>query len=109
VKNEDGNNCPLDTPWGRAQTYGEVCDGVRGISTANHGGFYVEDRVLHHIPEPFRKATFTGSPNWYEEDVDGAIVVMCFPEAFSEDTVRSARLMVKLCHSGPWKEVFEKP
>jgi hypothetical protein len=106
MTNEHGNRCPLDTPSGRAQTYGEVCDGVWGISTASHGGYYVEARVLDRIPEAFRNATFTRSPRWFEEDVDWAIVVKFFPEPFPAEAQEAADFLLRKCHAGPYRAHF---
>jgi hypothetical protein len=59
--------CPIQTPWGRAITREFVAPGLWVVSTASHGGYFVEAHALDRIPEVFRAATFTGSPHWYEE------------------------------------------
>lgn len=77
--------CPKDTPWGRAQHIEELVPGqVWSVSTAGHGGLYVTGDALQRIPQSFRLATFTRSPQWYEEDCDWAIVARFIPEAFPD-------------------------
>lgn len=67
---------PRETPWGPAQTIDELAPGVAHYTTASHGGIYVSPERARQIPAPMRAATFTRSPNWYEEDCDWCIPVV---------------------------------
>lgn len=79
------------TPWGKADyvrmrtcpTTGVV---IYTVSTPGHGGAYVQTADLHHIPEREQEYArrFSGSVNWYEEDVAYQSVILAFPDAFPE-------------------------
>jgi hypothetical protein len=72
-----------NTPWGPATLVEPLIPGqVFAVSTAGHGGLYVTGAALDRIPAVFRRATFTRSENWFEEDVDWAIVARFLPELF---------------------------
>jgi hypothetical protein len=67
---------PRATPWGQAESIRELAPGVALYATAGHGGIYVAPERLEEIPAEMRAATFTRSPQWYEEDCDWCIPVV---------------------------------
>lgn len=66
------------TPWGSAQWVTDYAPGIASVSTAGHGGVKLSRERNAEIPAPLRRAS-----GWYEEDLEAAIVVRYFPEAFS--------------------------
>jgi hypothetical protein len=95
----DAQAVPVDTPWGRAITRERVAPGLWVVTTASHGGYYVEPSALDRIPEVFRAATFTRSESWYEEDCDWAIVARYFPEAFPPEAQDHAEAVLRRYHT----------
>ena len=72
------------TPWGKVQFSQTFADGIIAYSTASHGGLWISAKRRKAMPEAIRsKETFAGG-NWYEEDCDFALVVLSFPEYFSD-------------------------
>lgn len=87
------NTVPTETPWGPIQTRKDHGQGVTFVSTASHGGFYVEPTLNAQIPEAHRRATWNGGQGmagWYEEDIDWCIVALHFPGRFKPQVVVSA-------------------
>lgn len=83
----------LNTPWGRADHYENLGQGVFAVSTVGHGGIYVPDEMLHNIPESRRADAkrWSGSENWYEEDCCWAYVAEALPDRFTPEQVDVAR------------------
>jgi hypothetical protein len=92
-----GRNNPTPaphTPWGPAQlatTYGE---GVMFYSTAGHGGFHLSPERLATMPKPLDAVGTFAGPGWYEEDCDSALVIIAFPDLFSDSELYNAALML---------------
>ena len=85
---------PLPTPWGRADRVEAVGDaGIVSVSTPSHGGYFVPFRLLAHVPMPWQEYAekWSGSPNWYEEDLAWAAVALSFPNLFSTAALEHAR------------------
>ncbi len=82
-----------DTPWGHAQQYENLGQGIFSVSTAGHGGIFVPDEMLGSIPEEHQRwaAQWSGSRNWYEEDCCWAAVAVAFPDRFPPDNLEHAR------------------
>jgi hypothetical protein len=72
-------NIPKRSPWGKVQDAWVKGEGIISVSTAGHGGVKVSAKQNKRIPESVRKAD-----GWYEEDVEWAIVALCFPEAYPD-------------------------
>lgn len=72
----------MSTPWGKAQQVYEYPNGIRWVSTASHGGFWVPAKLVDRIPAAHRAyaSQWSGSEQWYEEDCAWAAVVLAFPE-----------------------------
>jgi hypothetical protein len=94
-------SCPIKTPWGRAITREQVAPGVWVVTTASHGGYYLEPAARERIPLIFQRATFTRDPAFYEEDCDWAIVARYFPEAFPPEAQEYAEATLRRYHAGP--------
>lgn len=68
------------TPWGEAQGAStKIGVGIRGYSTAGHGGIHLSKKRNNLVPEYMRNAT-----GWYEEDCEWAIPAVVFPNEFKE-------------------------
>lgn len=65
------------TPWGQSQTSVAVAKGIIAVSTASHGGYYLDSKRNAQVPEYMRC-----EEGWYEEDCDWAIVCLVFAEEF---------------------------
>lgn len=72
------------TPWGPAQVVKDLGLGVLKVYTASHGGVYVPPELLVRIPAEEREyaARWSGSEQWYEEDVAVVIPMLRIREAF---------------------------
>ena len=82
----------MKTPWGTADNVETIRPGILCVSTSSHGGFFVSDERLTIVRKKFPKfKTFCGKPNWFEEDCDAVIVVLSFPDFFSNGLVESAQ------------------
>lgn len=71
---------PKNTPWGPPQSMEKLDDDIFSVSTAGHGGIFVDRERNLKIPDYMRIAS-----GWYEEDVDWSIVATAFPRLFSAD------------------------
>lgn len=92
-----------NTPWGKADRYENLGQGVFTCSTPSHGGIFVPDCMLHNIPERMRRwaKRWSGSENWYEEDCCWAAVADAMPNYFEPAHVEHARrLLESMCRSG---------
>ena len=93
------------TPWGTADSITKVGLGIEFVTTPSHGGYYVPNDQLRHIPtarQAWAKG-WSGSVNWYEEDCCWAAVAEAFPELFPDGARENARLT--LAHYFEPKEV----
>ncbi len=72
------------SPWGAIQSVEEPTPGLVFVSTASHGGVWLDAKRLAGMrpallaPSRFYEA---GSP-WFEEDCEVLRVVVAYPEAF---------------------------
>jgi hypothetical protein len=75
------------TPWGPADDVEAVAPGITWYSTPSHGGFRLDAKRRAQLAPAVRKydecSRFT-SPGWFEEDVEAALVILSFPEAFPD-------------------------
>ena len=96
---------PLHTPWGRSQSRSEIAPGIVHHETGSHGGMFVSDELLAQIPAPWRAyaAKWTGSENWFEEDVAWAAVAVTFPQHFPTETLTLAKRI-----AGAWLPKLEQ-
>lgn len=84
------------TPWGWADHYENLGQGIFNVQTASHGGFFVPLCMLGCIPQAQREwaKKWSGSEQWYEEDCCWACVAVAFPDLFGADTVALAGMMI---------------
>ena len=89
--------CGHVTPWGHAEGVTNIGDGVCVVSTSGHGGYYVPDALLEHIPAEHRRiaASWSGSESWYEEDCCWAYVAQAFPHLFPPEAAADAESVAK--------------
>ena len=72
------------TPWGSADQVSAIGIGILSVQTPGHGGIFVPDELLTLMPAALRNSnqySGTGS-NWFEEDVEWALVCAAFPHLF---------------------------
>jgi hypothetical protein len=74
------DDCPRETPWGRADHIEKLAEGIWVVGTPSHGGIKLSRARNAKVPAPFRCAG-----GWYEEDCDWAIAALAHPEAFERD------------------------
>ena len=81
------------TPWGHADQYENLGQGIFTVSTPGHGGIFVPDEFLHNIPKEQREwaKSWSGSENWYEEDCCWAAVAVNIPSRFKPEHVEHAK------------------
>lgn len=80
----------LETPWGPAQTVHELAPGLLAVSTASHGGLWLDAERWAHFCKGFpdlSKGTKYSPPQWLEEDCDCRLAFLLWPEVFGMDRV----------------------
>ena len=99
-----------NTPWGPPQTVEVIAHGIFSVSTASHGGFYLDPDRNAEVPDYFKASTFNrlGDSGWYEEDCDWCIPALVFPDEFAAKlgahTVSYARQIACRAHT----EAFDR-
>lgn len=82
------------SPWGRIQTVRSVSREIEFVSTASHGGYWLgPDQWVELMDEFPTFDAFAGAP-WLEEDCDGTLAILLWPQLFERRQVWSA---VRLC------------
>ena len=82
---------PQHSPWGLVQSERRIADGIAFVSTASHGGFWLNAERLAEFRQMF--PTFRGysaQPPWFEEDCDYIAVVIAFQDEFQPPDVQRA-------------------
>lgn len=79
----------MDTPWGRADNYEDIGQGIMSVSTPSHGGYFVPPSVLRIMPKGL-----VNRDGWYEEDCEWCKVAVAFPHLFPKDTFGAAERML---------------
>lgn len=80
----------ITTPWGDSQHETRIAVGVTHYVTSEHGGFklsHFRNKVIKKKLPNFRPF---GGECWYEEDLDFALVIMCFPQFFEVEAYQLA-------------------
>lgn len=75
---------PRTTPWGEPQDIKVHAPGIVEYSTACHGGFWLSPERRAEMPEPYRSTETLEGDSWYEEDCEWSIVVLSFPDLFTQ-------------------------
>ncbi len=85
------------TPWGYADTYRNLGQGVFLVSTPSHGGIFVPSILLGNIPAKHQvwAERWSGSKHWYEEDSCWAAVALALPQYFTTGQIDAARVSIK--------------
>jgi len=76
-----------NTPWGKADGVMRIGSaGILCVQTPSHGGFFVPTELLSRIPEEQQlfAQRWSGSRNWFEEDLCAVSVMLAFPELFAK-------------------------
>lgn len=92
------------SPWGTPQHQTEIAPGIIAVSTASHGGIYLEEGralALQSAMPEFKP--WAGWP-WLEEDCDAAVAAVFWPEFFEPYAVRCAVISVKCGSSAAPKQ-----
>src|SRR5271156_3687241 len=90
----------MSTPWGRADNVETITEGIWFVSTPSHGGIVLDKAHKSLMPKPFR------NNKWYEEDCEAGKVIITFPEAFKESTVKAAHASVKNWFPVAYEQVY---
>ena len=89
------NQSSTNSPWGTDFHPAFIAEGIRGFTTSTHGGFGLSVERLATMPAPLRAISPFAGTGWYEEDVDWCLVVLAFPDCFSDSdcfhAIRTAR------------------
>ena len=98
----------LSTPWGFAdQVYPIGERGILKVCTPSHGGMFVPSELLPQMPSALRYSnSYSGRANWFEEDVEWALVVASFPEEFTADYCKAAIETIAMYAERPRGEYF---
>lgn len=81
----------ISTPWGPSQQVRNIADGIDVVSTASHGGIRLSAARAKTLQALMPgQGTYAGSSSWFEEDLDANLVVLAFPEHFSEQALFNA-------------------
>ena len=88
-----------NTPWGIADHYENIGQGIFVVSTPSHGGYFVPDCMLHNIPDEHQRwaEQWSGSRQWYEEDCCWAAVALAFPDRFPPEALGVAQMLIQQC------------
>lgn len=91
---------PAETPWGPAQSWTHLADGIDSYSTASHGGIRLSGDALDRFYATFPTfRTFAGPRDWFEEDEDWSAVCILFPDAFlAQDIYHAVRTVSVSLH-----------
>lgn len=85
---------PTRSPWGTPDDTHEIAPGLWSVGTPSHGGFLISAERRAAMPAHLRDVpTFAGG-NAYEEDCDVALVIVAFPENFTQHHVENAQAVI---------------
>lgn len=92
-------NIGSSTPWGRADFVTELLPGMVNVSTAKHGGIFVDQKRNEMIPAYMRR-----DDGWYEEDCDWCIPFCVFErELFANGNDASRKAIADQAHKDTLK------
>ena len=96
------------TPWGPSQHQARIAEGITQVSTAGHGGIKLSPKRQQELQQKFPHFQAWAGGSWYEEDCDVCVVILAFPEEFSNLAIRGA---IKTAHSnnddGNWLPISQ--
>ena len=85
------SGCPQWSPWGEVQAARDLGSGLYFVSTASHGGLYLPQSMVEAMPAALRCNRYSGSGQWWEEDVEWALPVVWRPELFPAEYLDPAQ------------------
>ncbi len=82
----------VTSPWGVVRMTLSVAPGIWLVTTASHGGFYLEPVVNAQVPLAWKQVSFKRQAlsGFYEEQCDSCLVVLTFPHSFDSRALASA-------------------
>ena len=84
----------METPWGKAQTEADTAEGIKWVTTASHGGYYLSKERMAELRQklPTAPAGIAASDGggWFEEDCDWCAVPLAWPHLFEADDILAA-------------------
>ena len=87
------------SPWGPIEKVTEIATGIKFVSTLSHGGFHVSAERMTKMPDNlkdkrrFARHAERDGEGWFEEDCEVYLVVLAFPEEFSDTQVCNAEII----------------
>ena len=92
----------MDSPWGRIQDAAQLDTGIWRVSTARHGGIWLDQERRSQLPTSMKKTNFLKSSTWWEEDCDAVKVINFFGIDLSEEEKDAES--INFCRCGKlWK------
>ena len=74
------------SPWGKIQVQYRLASGIVSVSTASHGGIWIDADHERRVPIGLRSIARQYAPaQWYEEDCDAAIIGVTFAEELTAE------------------------
>jgi hypothetical protein len=92
------------SPWGGIQHQKELAPGIVEVSTASHGGIYLDDDRWSALKAMFPMVQPWAGAGWLEEDCDWAIAALAFPFAFDTKSQIAAEDTVRNWHPEVWEK-----
>lgn len=87
----------VQTPWGPADSWTHLSDGIDQYGTASHGGIRLSGAALDRFYATFPAfKTFAGPRDWFEEDTDWAAVCVLYHDSFLAQDVHAAVGIVEI-------------
>lgn len=80
----------ITTPWGDPQHETYIARGITHYITAGHGGYKLSKIRNRTIKKKLPNFIPYGGECWYEEDLDFALVIVCFPQFFTTEAYQDA-------------------
>lgn len=78
------------SPWGPVQHQELLAPGIVRVMTAGHGGLVLSPERLQAMPNRYKLNEY-GTGRYFEEDCEWALVVLAFPDEFSQEQQDAAR------------------
>lgn len=89
-----------DTPWGYAQSVEQLATGLVSVSTASHGGLWLNEERWAKLRATFPSFSGYAPDQWLEEDLDWCLAPLLWPDEFTEQSVYFAVRTARTYRSG---------
>lgn len=94
------------TLWGPAQTVKELVPGIWVVSTASHGGVFVEPEKWESMPEYMRRTPYSQG-GYFEEDCDWCLPFVVFEVELRQSTdPHTLEILNRGWHTETFKESY---